>query len=1097
MAEALGHWILAWSVVIAAVTIWLRAARPPSSGVRYAGWLLATFAGLLLLPIVAVGPRISWREIAAAFRSGDRPQSDVPAPFRSWFDGLPASARLEPVKTPDQRREPRPGSGASSPVSSVADISPMASPVKPRSAPGGWLLAAFAVWGVGVAAFAIRLIRAARRLSAMRAELDRHVPDDLEADLQTIRRELGIGRKIRIAIHPDVMAPMCVGLFRPTIFWPRTENCPMSPGQRLASLTHELAHLRYRDDWTAFMAELWRALTWFYPPVHLALDRLSREREYRCDDLAASKLDTPNRYAAWLLDLAPVRVAPPLLSASLLGRSGLAERVRRIVRGESIRAKPLGRRRAILLIATACLTIGAAGSVRLVGFIGQARAADPADAPLPDLTPKQLAAKIRQAWELHDGGLLELEFEEMQDHSLRMPPQQDGAVKEKPITYPGRVRFAKDGRLWRLEYDAMKQASYRTQWLVPDRWSTGFDGTQLYEWDVHSNLVTLGDERHADWVWKPRELFWEQGGPLVGLLEDGESEKTPVTIRQQVVDGVRCYVADIGMPGGEWRNEYVVAPERGFLPIRRTQHYRGKLHVSQKLFGIREAAPGIWAPGRIEHESYDFTEHGDSHLWHKKTIRIKSYEPHKAFADGSFAFKIPIDVDVTDLRLGYSYHNDPWWPEVGRMLRDRFDWPEAPMWPLRNLTTHAKISPDSKPAPPIVSSHWINSKALDLASLRGRVVLVVFWDHRYKTLGIELIPALKQLHEHYKPTGLEMILVHSPTPDWKDLRRFAHEFGIESPIAIDAEGPREAKGTAHDGATAAAYGIQGRPCAFLIDHLGKHHPVGEPGYGGGRLVESLDSLLKQARVKNLPLPPSLDFEQSSRERMVAIDTTFDHIATKALAAEPKARISGRVVDGEARPIEGARIRATLQLTTLMSGQPGANLVSHLRNSPPRFKTASGPDGTFTIAELCKGSYMIKVEVPGKTWLERRVTIPASLDPASIEIIVKQDDGLSGRIVDEAGKPIAGAVLESKKRHPPDTWPGYMTTDGLPEKSITDDDGRFRYKGLKEGSFTIEVAAPGYELGTLKEIPAGTADIALTLKRADPGAKPDTSTSKTR
>ena len=37
---------------------------------------------------------------------------------------------------------------------------------------------------------------------------------------------------------------MCVGLLRPVILWPTPENCPMSPGERLASLTHELAHLR-------------------------------------------------------------------------------------------------------------------------------------------------------------------------------------------------------------------------------------------------------------------------------------------------------------------------------------------------------------------------------------------------------------------------------------------------------------------------------------------------------------------------------------------------------------------------------------------------------------------------------------------------------------------------------------------------------------------------------------------------------------------------------------------------------------------------------------------------------------------------------------
>ena len=111
----------------------------------------------------------------------------------------------------------------------------------------------------------------------------------------------------------------------------------MSPAERLASLTHELAHLHHGDDWVALLAEIWRSLTWFYPPVHLAVARLRREREYRCDDVAAATLETPEHYAQWLLDLAPVAVSPPppFLAASILGGTSMADRIRRIVRGES------------------------------------------------------------------------------------------------------------------------------------------------------------------------------------------------------------------------------------------------------------------------------------------------------------------------------------------------------------------------------------------------------------------------------------------------------------------------------------------------------------------------------------------------------------------------------------------------------------------------------------------------------------------------------------------------------------------------------------------------------------------------------------------
>ena len=192
------------------------------------------------------------------------------------------------------------------------------------------------IWAAGFLLFAARLAWSAWRIRSLLAGAGPVVPAGLDAELESSRRELGIRRRVRIAVHPDIAAPMCVGLLRPVILWPTPENCPMTRRERLASLTHELAHLHHGDDVVALLAEVWRALTWFYPPVHLTVSVLRREREYRCDDRAAAKLETPEQYAQWLLDLAPVRVGPtpPFLAASLLGGTSLADRIGRIVRGE-------------------------------------------------------------------------------------------------------------------------------------------------------------------------------------------------------------------------------------------------------------------------------------------------------------------------------------------------------------------------------------------------------------------------------------------------------------------------------------------------------------------------------------------------------------------------------------------------------------------------------------------------------------------------------------------------------------------------------------------------------------------------------------------
>ena len=105
------------------------------------------------------------------------------------------------------------------------------------------------------------------------------------------------------------------------------------------------------------------------------------------------------------LDLAPVRVSPPIpfLAASLLGGASLADRVGRIVRGDLTRMQPISRRRVATLAVLAFLILASAGSVRLIGFAGRAVADEPVDAPLPDLSPKELAAKVREAMKPYDG----------------------------------------------------------------------------------------------------------------------------------------------------------------------------------------------------------------------------------------------------------------------------------------------------------------------------------------------------------------------------------------------------------------------------------------------------------------------------------------------------------------------------------------------------------------------------------------------------------------------------------------------------------------------------------------------------------------------
>jgi len=95
--------------------------------------------------------------------------------------------------------------------------------------------------------------------------------------------------------------------------------------------------------------------------------------------------------------------------------------------------------------------------------LGSAAADEPLDRPLPEITSQQLAAKIRDAWRSFEKGLLEVTFEtEDNTRDREGLPTVPGEPNEQTVLvkFPGRFRYADDGRRWRLAYDAMQIGGY-------------------------------------------------------------------------------------------------------------------------------------------------------------------------------------------------------------------------------------------------------------------------------------------------------------------------------------------------------------------------------------------------------------------------------------------------------------------------------------------------------------------------------------------------------------------------------------------------------------------------------------------------------------
>ena len=135
---------------------------------------------------------------------------------------------------------------------------------------------------------------------------------------------------------------------------------------------------------------------------------------------------------------------------------------------------------------------------------------------------------------------------------------------------------------------------------------------------------------------------------------------------------------------------------------------------------------------------------------------------------------------------------------------------------------------------------WINSKSLTAKDLKGKVVLVDFWD--YPCINcIRAVPYVRAWAEKYKDSGLVVIGVHTPEFDFEkqlvNVQKAAQKFGITYPVALD-----------NDYKVWNAFHNQYWPAEYFIDAKGK---VRYEHFGEGDYDQSerwIQKMLKEANA---------------------------------------------------------------------------------------------------------------------------------------------------------------------------------------------------------------------------------------------------------
>src|SRR5262245_31958724 len=103
-------------------------------------------------------------------------------------------------------------------------------------------------------------------------------------------------RLTRVFTTTRAGAPFVTGLINAKVFLPTDFAERFSEQEQQWVLTHELTHIRRRDLWARLVAEGFRALFWFNPLVHLAVQQLRQDQEYACDQAVVSRCTAQDRY---------------------------------------------------------------------------------------------------------------------------------------------------------------------------------------------------------------------------------------------------------------------------------------------------------------------------------------------------------------------------------------------------------------------------------------------------------------------------------------------------------------------------------------------------------------------------------------------------------------------------------------------------------------------------------------------------------------------------------------------------------------------------------------------------------------------------------
>ncbi len=199
-----------------------------------------------------------------------------------------------------------------------------------------------------------------------------------------------------------------------------------------------------------------------------------------------------------------------------------------------------------------------------------------------------------------------------------------------------------------------------------------------------------------------------------------------------------------------------------------------------------------------------------------------------------------------------------------------------------------------------------------------------------------------------------------------------------------------------------------------------------------------------------------------------------------------ATLAGRVVDEEGRPIEGARVRVS------RGGEDAFRAFMRLFDAEGAVRT--GKDGSFRAARLAPGENQ-RLDVTHDDYEDRAIggiSLVAGVTRSGMSVVLRRGLSVRGAVKDDEGRPLSGVEVSlSSSRTVRASRGGIQMSFVGPGNQVrreTGADGRFEFRGLKAGDYTISARRPGFSRAAVDPVDVREARSAEPLQLVlKPGA----------